>query len=79
MEEREAHARRTPGIRRAAFCAVDRPPNHPLRPPDYVPLDEFWEHRGFTKTPLKTEFSWKEVGEGEESPKKMIFWWKGWE
>jgi GNAT superfamily N-acetyltransferase len=79
MEEREAHARRSPGIRIAAFCAVDRPPNHPLRPSGYVPLDEFWQRRGFTKTAFTTEFSWKETGEAMESPKRMTFWWKRWE
>lgn len=76
MEEREAHARRLPGIRRVAFCAVDRPPDHPMRPPHYVPLDGFWKRRGFTKTALKTEFTWKEIGEERESPKEMTFWWK---
>ncbi|HWB02339.1 MAG TPA: GNAT family N-acetyltransferase [Verrucomicrobiales bacterium] len=77
MQEREAHARRTPGIRKVAFCAVDRPPDHPLRSADYVSLDAFWQRRGFTKTALTTEFSWKETGEAEESLKRMQFWWKG--
>src|SRR5436189_3495332 len=61
MSERESHARQTPGIRRVAFCAVERPNDHPLRPPGYIPLDAFWTHRGFTKAPLTTEFSWKEM------------------
>jgi GNAT superfamily N-acetyltransferase len=76
MEAREAHARSLPGIRRAAFCAVERPADHPLRSPGFVPLDEFWRHRGFSKTPLQTEFTWKETGEAAESPKTMSFWVK---
>ena len=76
MEEREVHARRTSGIRRAAFCAVDRPENHPLRPAGYVPLDEFWKRRGFVRSALHTTFSWKESGESEESAKRMNFWMK---
>ncbi len=76
MQAREAHARSLPGIRRAAFCAVERASDHPLRPAHYVPLDEFWKHRGFVRTELRTEFSWKETGEAAESPKPMNFWMK---
>lgn len=76
MDEREAHARRTHGIRRAVFCAVDRPENHPLRPAGYVPLDEFWKRRGFVRSALHTTFSWKETGESEQSAKRMNFWMK---
>lgn len=76
MQAREVHARLLPGIKRAAFCAVERAPDHPLRPADYVPLDEFWKRRGFVRTNLRTKFSWKETGEPEESPKTMNFWMK---
>ncbi len=76
MKAREAHARSLPGIRRVAFCAVERPANHPLRQAGFVPLDAFWKRRGFTKTALRTRFSWKETGDSEESPKPMAFWWK---
>lgn len=76
MEAREAHARSLPGITRAAFCAVERAADHPQRPPHFVPLDEFWRRRGFAKTDLRTEFTWKETGESAESPKAMIFWMK---
>ena len=76
MQAREAHARSLPGIRRAAFCGVVRPADHPQLPPDFVPLDEFWKRRGFVRTTLQTEFSWKETGETMESPKAMAFWMK---
>lgn len=76
MQAREAHARSLPGIRRATFCGVERAPDHPLRPAGFVPLDEFWMRRGFAMSALRTEFSWKEVGEAEESPKAMVFWLK---
>ena len=76
MEARETHARSLPGIKHAAFCAVERAADHPLRPADFVPLDEFWKRRGFAKTALRTEFSWKETGEAAESPKAMAFWMK---
>ncbi len=76
FRERERYARSLPGIRYAAFCAVDRASDHPARPKDYVPLDAFWSKRGFGKTGLRTEFTWKETGEAEASPKTLTFWMK---
>ena len=76
FKEREGYARSLPGIRHAAFCAVDRSLDHPARPAAYVPLDRFWTKRGFTKTTLRTEFTWKEIGEAEASPKGLTFWLK---
>ena len=76
FEERERYARSLPGIRHAAFCAVDRPADHPARPADYMPLDSFWVKRGFAKTALRTGFTWKEIGEAEASPKQLTFWMK---
>lgn len=76
FEERERYARSLPGIRHAAFCAVDRPAAHPARPADYVPLDLFWAKRGFGKTALRTGFTWKEIGEAEASLKQLTFWMK---
>ena len=76
FQEREAYARSLPGIRLAAFCAVDRPEHHPLRPPEWMPLDRFWTHRGFTRTALQTSFTWQETGEPAPSPKSLTFWTK---
>lgn len=76
FEHREAHAKEN-GYKYSCFCAVQRPQDHPLRPADYVPLNRFWENRGYQIQPqLQTEFSWKEVGEETESPKPMTFWMK---
>lgn len=85
FDEREAHARALATepacpfgpLRWFAFCAVERSPRHPRRPPDHVPLDAFWHKRGYSRHPeLRTEFSWREIGESTESPKPMIFWLK---
>jgi len=77
MNRRESHARSLPGIRLAAFCAVDRPDDHPRRPTDYRPLDDFWKRCGFTKRPdLTTRFNWKEVGDAEETSHTLTFWIK---
>jgi hypothetical protein len=63
-----------------AFCTVDRPETHPLRPRDYRPLDGFWSSQGYTKQPsLQAAFSWKEIGEESQSPKTLTFWTKSWQ
>lgn len=77
FEEREAHARNLARFDRVCFCAIERPADHPLRPAGYVPLDAFWNRRGFVKHPeLHTTYSYRELGEDTESPKPMIFWLK---
>jgi len=77
FNRREAHARALGGFKTICFCAVDRPHNHPRRPDDYVPLDEFWQKRGYRKAPqLHTTFSWQDLDENSESEKPMIFWTK---
>lgn len=76
FEEREAHARAC-GAAVAAFCAVVREPEHPACPKDYVPLDAFWQRRGFAVVPgLLCRLSWKEIGADGESRKAMQFWTK---
>lgn len=75
---REAHAAAL-GMRLTTFCAVDRPADHPLRPADYRPLDEFWAGQGYRKHPeLQASFTWKEIGEESESAKSLTFWLKEW-
>jgi GNAT superfamily N-acetyltransferase len=77
FEEREAHARSLGRFERTAFCAVQRPTDHPRRPAGYLPLDDFWAKRGYQKHPeLVTNFSWRDVGETAESAKPMMFWMK---
>ena len=77
FEAREAHARRSSACDIAAFCAVQRPPDHPARPADAVPLDAFWRRRGFTPYPsLACDMNWKEVGATEETAHRLSFWLK---
>ena len=77
FEEREVHARALNRFDTVCFCAVKRPADHPRRPVDYMPLDDFWKRRGFVKHPeLRTTFSWRDVGEPVEKPKPMAFWLK---
>lgn len=74
--EREAAAREH-NCNIATFCAVERPPNHPHRPADWHPLDEFWQKLGYRKHPeLTARFSWKDIGDTQETFKSMTFWLK---
>lgn len=77
FNEREEWALSLKRFRHCAFCAVERPANHPLRPPDYVPLDAFWAKRGYVKRPeMITHFSWQDVDQDRETNKPMVFWTK---
>jgi len=76
FQYREAHARHL-RCTTAAFCAVDRPDNHPLRPQDYRELARFWQEQGYVRNPeLQTTFSWKEVNQSEKTAKTLTFWVK---
>ncbi len=75
--EREAAALAHPQVETTAFCAVERPTDHRLRPADYVPLDAFWGRRGYTKhRELVARFHWRDLGERAESTKPLSFWLK---
>ena len=75
--EREAWARQAGEFEHVVFCAVIRPEDHPRRPRDYVPLDAFWQRRGFRRLEGVTcTFSWRDLDDGEETPKPMAYWIK---
>lgn len=77
FETRETFGKSVGAFRYFAFCAVDRAIDDPRRPADFVPLDAFWQKRGYIKmSQLQTQFSWKEVGEDTVSAKSMTFWMK---
>lgn len=78
FSEREAYARRLERFDWCAFCAVERPLEHPRRPADYQPLNAFWGNRGYRQHPeLRTEMVWQDLDERAESAKPMSFWIKG--
>ncbi|MFN4254464.1 MAG: GNAT family N-acetyltransferase [Saprospiraceae bacterium] len=77
FEVREAHARSFGTFEMACFCAVQRPPDHPARPANYQPLDEFWKKRGFAPAPnLQSRFEWTDVGDALPTAKPMQYWTK---
>ncbi len=74
FDGREAQARRH-GASLAAFCAVQRPADHPRRPAGYRPLDDFWRKRGYRPEPgMTTTFTWQDLDETAQSAKPMQFW-----
>lgn len=77
FEEREAAALAHGGIEITAFCAVERPADHPLRPQGYTPLDAFWGRRGYRKhRELVARLVWRDIGEENASEKPLSFWLK---
>ncbi len=77
FDQREAHARAQGGFTHTTFCGVVRPDDHPRKPADYVPLDAFWTKRGYrTMDGLVGAFSWRDIGEPEDTKKPMQFWMK---
>jgi GNAT superfamily N-acetyltransferase len=77
FDEREAHALSFETCKITCFCSVVRPENHPLRPVNYQPLDEFWTKRGYKKEfSLKSTFEWLDIGESQPTKKEMIYWTK---
>ncbi|MDS9466331.1 GNAT family N-acetyltransferase [Paracoccus sp. MBLB3053] len=76
FDGREDHARAL-GRRYSAFCSVMRPADHPRRPLDYRPLDDFWRKRGYEPLPgVIAEFDWKDIDAQETSRKPLQFWMK---
>ena len=76
FQEREAWARKL-GFTQAVFCGVVRPDDHPLKPADYLPLDQFWQKRGYAKKEgYFAKMSWLDRGEAEETTKVLQYWWK---
>ncbi|MCW1401882.1 GNAT family N-acetyltransferase [Novosphingobium sp. MW5] len=78
FDHREDHARDF-GATAACFAAVIRPEDHPARPEGYVPLDRFWQRRGYAPIGgLTTDLAWKDIGEEGESAKPMQYWLRQW-
>jgi GNAT superfamily N-acetyltransferase len=76
FELREAHAQTMPGVTTTAFCAVQRPDEHPLKPPGVVPLDAFWRKRGYAPTDLACKMVWKQTDSADKVENTLRFWTK---
>jgi GNAT superfamily N-acetyltransferase len=79
FDEREQFTRERTSCSVTAFCAVDRPEDHPLRPQDYRPNDAFWAARGYIRRPeLQCRLSWLDRGETTETEKTLTFYLREW-
>lgn len=76
FNQREAQARKLDRFQYLTFCGVVRPFGHPLRPENYIPLDDFWRKRGFQPTDLYCYMVWKDMDEEKDTPKPLRFWIK---
>lgn len=76
FDAREGQARAL-GRRYVAFCSVVRPADHPARPADYLPLNDFWGRLGYAPLPgAVAQFDWKDLGDSAETPKPLQVWIK---
>lgn len=76
FDRREAHARAL-GFQNSAFCAVDRPVDHPARPAGYRPLDDFWKSRKYARIQgFSVPMSWRDVGKLQADEKRLSVWTK---
>lgn len=77
FDYREDHVRKLKKFDAICFCSVDRPENHPKKPSDYLPLNDFWRKRGYIQFPeIKCFLSWKDVDEEKKTTKPLTFWMK---
>ncbi|WP_312320454.1 GNAT family N-acetyltransferase [Stenotrophomonas sp.] len=75
FDEREAHARRLPGVRTSAFASVVRATDDPRCPADYHSNHAFWQGRGYREHPqLRATLGWKEVGATAQRDHALTFW-----
>lgn len=68
-------AARAAGASKAAFCAVVRSNDHPMRPEASRNLHPFWRARGYAPVDgLTGTLAWQDLGDDFESPHLMQFW-----
>ncbi len=74
FDHREAHAQALGRFDTTAFCAVDRDPDDPRRPPAHRGNEAFWRGRGYVRQPGMTmRLRWNEIGRGEIEH-ALTFW-----
>lgn len=70
----ESHIRSLGRYRKLTCATVERSDDHPLRPPDYIPITRFLARTGFTRLPgFTTNFNWRET-DGIVRDHPMQFW-----
>lgn len=76
FDAREAHATAL-GRPVTAFCAVQRPADHPLRPDRPAHLHGFWAARGYLHRPdIGCTLNWQDIDEPGETAHRLSFWFR---
>lgn len=76
FDEREKKAKQL-NKKWICFCSVIRQNDHPLKPNNYQPLDEFWHKRGYNRFDgMTAKFTWKDIDDKESTEKTLQFWIK---
>lgn len=76
IEQREAYAWQL-GLTTLAFCSVNRPTNHPLRPAGYVPLNTIWQSFGYREQPqLQAHYWWRDIDQSTDTEHTLTYWTK---
>lgn len=58
------------------FVTVIRPPDHPLQPVGFVPIESFCQHQGYRRlNNTMAQLAWREV-DGQVSNKRLACWYK---
>lgn len=77
FDVRETHVVHCKKYTHISFCVPKQEGNDPLRPKDYLPLNDFWRKRGYIHYPyLTTCVEWRNLGETTPKEHPMTFWIK---
>lgn len=72
----ESHIRSLGSYCTLTCATVEHPDDHPLRPPDYIPIKRFLARTGFARLPgVTAHFIWRET-DGVKRDHPMQFWSK---
>ena len=74
FDAREAHARRLGRFEWTAFCAVERDPSDPRRPPGHRGNEGLWARRGYQRRDdLRCRLGWPEAEGGPDVDHALVF------
>lgn len=76
LETLENHVSTLGRYNHLACATIERPDDHPLRPGDYHPIDNFLTNAGFIRHPeFRVTLPWPDL-DGRVSDNTMVFWIK---
>jgi hypothetical protein len=77
FDVRETHVQHHKKFSHISFCVPEMVENDPLRPDDYLPLENFWRKRGYVHHPeMQCNLLWTPIQADGPHEKRMTFWLK---